>query len=67
MDRREHRLERQLASFVQQLSLRQLFFLLTEICYELQYRIDTGDNLTLPESESDVEFDSFSVSDDEDL
>ena len=47
--------------FCTHLSLRQLCFSLTEICYELRYGIDTGDNLTLSESESDVEIDSFSV------
>ena len=58
MDRGSHRVERRVASTFQFLTFRQLLFVFTELLYELQYRLDTGDNLSISESpsdESDVE------------
>ena len=53
MDRRDQRVERRVATTLQFLTFRQLLFVFTELLYELQYRLDTGDNLAISESPSD--------------
>ena len=53
MDRGNQRVERRVASTFQFLTFRQLLCVFTELLYELQYRLDTGDNLSISESSSD--------------
>ena len=53
MDRGNQRVERRVASTFQFLTFRQLLFVFTELLCELQYRLDTGDNLSISESSSD--------------